>query len=275
MTTQKHLFLSNLLIGWVCCLPLAAQQQASPAASSLADRIQIDRYKVNQQRARDLTTDLLSILVDRQMQQLEDNKLTELPLYEDLKSMRGRMGQLAQAKMPDVIELLVKADIARPSERQELMTQVHSRMREILRDLLRERERLRLRRQQAELIERIGEIVIQQKSTLDNTLTLSTAQEQLVLSTIDSQKNVSVLVDAFDETLELVQDWTGELGKLATECKNVLKTNDVEKLLDQAESQLEATKFDEAAGTEKEIVTILEGILLKIRRFEDPAWRGP
>ena len=75
MTTQKHLFLSNLLIGWACCLPLAAQQQASPAAPSLADRIQIDRYKVNQQRARDLTTDLLSILVDRQMQQLEDNMI--------------------------------------------------------------------------------------------------------------------------------------------------------------------------------------------------------
>ena len=272
MTTQKHLCLLTLLIAYACCLPLAAQQQTPPAGPSLADRLQIDRYKVNQQRARDLTGDLLSILVDRQMQQLEDNKQTELPLYEDLKSMRGRMGQLAQAKMPDVIELLVKADIARPSERQELMTQVHVRMREILRDLLRERERLRLRRQQAELIERIGEIVIQQKSTLDNTLTLSTAQEQLVLSTIDSQKNVSVLVDAFDETLELVQDWTGELGKLATECKNVLETNDVDKLLELAESQLEETKFDEAAKTEKEIVTILEGILLKIRRFEDPAW---
>ena len=271
MNVHKKCVLAALTLASLCSAHLLAQQ-APPAAPSLADRLQIDRYKVNQQRARDLTTDLLSILVDRQMQQLEDNRLTDLPLYEDLKSMRGRMGQLAKSKMPDVIELLVKADIAKPSERQELMAQVHSRMRGILRDLLRERERLRLRRQQAELIERIGEIVIQQKATLDNTLTLSTAQEQLVLSTIDSQKNVAVLVDAFGETLELVQDWTGELGKLATECKNVLEANEVKKLLEQAEAQLEATDFNDAAKTEKEVVTVLEGILLKIRRFEDPAW---
>ena len=271
MISHKKAVLVALTLVSVCCTHLLAQP-TPPAAPSLAERLQIDRYKVNQQRARDLTTDLLSILVDRQMQQLEDNRLTDLPLYEDLKTMRGRMGQLAKSKMPDVIELLVKADIAKPSERQELMAEVHSRMRGILRDLLRERERLRLRRQQAELIERIGEIVIQQKATLDNTLTLSTAQEQLVLSTIDSQKNVAVLVDAFGDTLDLVQDWTGELGKLATECKNVLETNEVVKLLKQAEAQLEATDFNDAAKTEKEVVTILEGILLKIRRFEDPAW---
>ena len=264
--------LTALLIVCISGAPLVAQQQTPTAAPSLADRLQIDRYKVNQQRARDLTADLLSILVDRQMQQLEDNKLTDLPLYQDLQSMRGRMGELARSKMPDVIELLVKADISRPTERSELMSQVHSRMREILRDLLRERERLRLRRQQAELIERIAEIVLQQKATLENTLILSTAQEQLVLSTIDSQKNVSVLVGAFDDTLELVQDWTGELGKLATQCKTVLETNEVDKLLAQAEAHLEATEFNEAGKTEKEIVTILESILLKIRRFEDPAW---
>ena len=170
MISHKKAVLVAVTLVSICCTHLLAQP-TPPAAPSLAERLQIDRYKVNQQRARDLTTDLLSILVDRQMQQLEDNRLTDLPLYEDLKTMRERMGQLAKSKMPDVIELLVKADIAKPSERQELMAEVHSRMRGILRDLLRERERLRLRRQQAELIERIGEIVIQQKATLDNTLT--------------------------------------------------------------------------------------------------------
>ena len=83
---------------------------------------------------------------------------------------------------------------------------------------------------------------------------------------------MTVLVDAFDETLELVEDWTGELGKLAKECSTVLKENDVHKLLKQAEQELEATKFNDAAKTEKEVVTVLESILLKIRRFEDPAW---
>ena len=111
MNVHKKRVLAALTLASLCSAHLLAQQ-TPPAAPSLADRLQIDRYKVNQQRARDLTTDLLSILVDRQMQQLEDNRLTDLPLYEDLKSMRGRMGQLAKSKMPDVIELLVNADIA-------------------------------------------------------------------------------------------------------------------------------------------------------------------
>ncbi|MBT4013710.1 MAG: hypothetical protein HOF15_15500, partial [Planctomycetaceae bacterium] len=110
------------------------------------DRQLIDRYRVNQQRARDLTSDLLAILVDTQMLQLEDNRLTDLPLYEDLKTMRGRMQELARSKMPDVIELLVQADAADPKDRKAIMNTVHLRMRQVLRDLLRERERLRLRR---------------------------------------------------------------------------------------------------------------------------------
>ena len=40
----------------------------------------------------------------------------------------------------------------------------------------------------------------------------------------------------------------------------------------QAESQLNSTEFTKAVATEKEIITVLESILLQIRRFEDPAW---
>ena len=104
MNSPKKAVLVAVTLASVCCTHLLAQPTPQ-AAPSLAERLQIDRYKVNQQRARDLTTDLLSILVDRQMQQLEDNRLTDLPQNEDLKTMRGRMGLLAKSKMPDEIEL--------------------------------------------------------------------------------------------------------------------------------------------------------------------------
>jgi hypothetical protein len=254
----------------------AFSQQATAVAPQKkqvkTDRQLIDRYRVNQQRARDLTSDLLAILVDTQMLQLEDNRLTDLPLYEDLKTMRGRMQELARSKMPDVIELLVQADAADTKDRKAIMNDVHVRMRQVLRDLLRERERLRLRRQQAELIERIGEIVLKQRSTLQASLTLTTAQEQLVLTTIDAQKNVGVLVATFHETLNLVSDWPGELGALAKTCSDVLTANKIDLLLVQVESQLNSTEFTKAVATEKEIITVLESILLQIRRFEDPAW---
>ena len=121
------------------CTALA--QQAKPA-----NRTVINQYKVNQQRAKDLTADLLKVLVDTQLEQLEDNQLTDLPLYEDLTSMRGRLGDLAMQKMPVVIDLLMQADVAKPNERQDLMKTVHVKMKDVLLDLLREREKLRLRR---------------------------------------------------------------------------------------------------------------------------------
>ena len=98
-------------------------QQTKPA-----NRTVINQYKVNQQRAKDLTADLLKGLVDTQLEQLEDNQLTDIPLYQDLTSMRGRLGDLAMQKMPVVIDLLMQADVAKPNERQDLMKSVHVKM---------------------------------------------------------------------------------------------------------------------------------------------------
>ena len=245
----------------------ALAQEAKPA-----NRTVINQYKVNQQRAKDLTADLLKVLVDTQLEQLEDNQLTDLPLYEDLTSMRGRLGDLAMQKMPVVIDLLMQADVAKPNERQDLMKTVHVKMKDVLLDLLREREKLRLRRQHAELIERITEVVVKQTDTREDTVELSTTNEQEILATTRSQQDVSLLVTSFDNTLQIVADWSGELGKMATQCAKIIENEDVHSLLAKAETQLGDTEFSDAAGTQKEVIDALEQILSKIRRFEDPAW---
>ncbi|MFL2871283.1 MAG: hypothetical protein ACJZ8O_11125 [Pirellulaceae bacterium] len=242
-------------------------QQTKPA-----NRTVINQYKVNQQRAKDLTADLLKVLVDTQLEQLEDNQLTDIPLYQDLTSMRGRLGDLAMQKMPVVIDLLMQADVAKPNERQDLMKSVHVKMKDVLLDLLREREKLRLRRQHAELIERITEVVVKQTDTREDTVELSTTNEQEILATARSQQDVSLLVTSFDNTLQIVADWSGELGKMATQCAKIIENEDVHSLLVKAETQLGDTEFSNAAGTQKEVIDALEQILNKIRRFEDPAW---
>ena len=65
----------------------AAVAQQAPAGPDV-----INRYRGRQERARELTSDLLSALLQSHIQQLEDNKLTDLPLYKDLVDMRARMG---------------------------------------------------------------------------------------------------------------------------------------------------------------------------------------
>ena len=116
----------------------------------------ITRYRTNQQRARELTRDLLALLLETHIQQLEDNNLTDMPLYKDLIDMRGRMNELAMRMMPQVIKSFDKSSAATTAQgRTDALKEAQKKMHVVLMRLLAERERLRIRRQQAELIERI------------------------------------------------------------------------------------------------------------------------
>jgi len=135
-------------------LSVVAATLALPCAATYGVGVDaVTRDRTNQERARQLTADLLSALLDAHVQQLEDNGLTDLPLYQDLLQMRGRLGDLAMQVMPEVIDLLNAADAARaePDKHKDFYRQARSRMRQVLVRLLAERERPRLRRQQAEL----------------------------------------------------------------------------------------------------------------------------
>ena len=76
MRTWKVLFV-------VALMSIPQFSAAAETGTASGDQL-LGRDKLNQQRARDLTRDLLGVLLDTQIQQLRDNKLTDLPLLHRL-----------------------------------------------------------------------------------------------------------------------------------------------------------------------------------------------
>src|SRR5690606_312600 len=71
-----------------------------------------------QQRAAELARELVLKLLDVQLQQPEENGLTDRPLYHDVRTMRQNIDGLIDAEMRDVVTLLLHAQTA-PAERRD------------------------------------------------------------------------------------------------------------------------------------------------------------
>ena len=245
-----------LLLVSVCC------------GTVLAQRIDvIQRRQSDQKRARELTKELLATILADHLRQLEENGLTDLPLYGDIKAMQGRIDELAADMMPGVIDLLAKAAQGRPEDRNKALQEAQKQMQRILLRLLYERELLRMRRKQAELIERVVEIIKTQRVTRRQTLTLSAAAEQTVLDTLGSQRTVKTLYGEFTKLLTEVSTWPGDVGAAAADARGMLRKAGVAEAIDQAIGDLTATKFPQAAESQKAVIDALETVLGEIQKI--------
>ena len=58
------------------------------------DKLSLRRKQIDQQRARSMAQKLVSSAITMQLSQLEDNGLTELPIYGEIRSMQKNIGKL-------------------------------------------------------------------------------------------------------------------------------------------------------------------------------------
>ena len=64
------------------------------AAAGAVDEKVLERKQEDQQRARAMARELISSILDIQIQQLEENGLQEMEIYRDIKTMRANLGEL-------------------------------------------------------------------------------------------------------------------------------------------------------------------------------------
>lgn len=238
-----------------------------PAAA--AETRVIEQYRVAQARAQKLSQELLRGLLDDHVQQLEENGLTDIPLYQDLVGMRSRVGELADAVMPEVIEKLTAAQMTEdPKRRSQLMSEAQVGMKQVLRRLLAERERLRMRRKQAELVRSIREIIEKQTATRKSTTQLSAEDFDAQIAVKSEQETVRTLFDASIKMLEQVSSWPGDVGATAAEARRLIKNERVAKRLDGAQRSLVMARFEEAQKHQQDVVNILQKVLLEVRKLD-------
>ena len=251
-----------LALGLVLFLAAAAPLRADPG---------LDQARADQERAQSLARDMLTNLLDSNLQQLRENLLTTTPLYQDLKTLRDRMNELANEDMADVVDLLTRSLSATGPERTELVGRAQARMRQILVRLLAEREKLRIRRKHAQLMDMISEVLQKQIDTRDQTQILTARDEQAALDVKGSQKTVNDTYASLSSALQEVSTWSGDLGAAAAAAAHMLSDQKVGPQLSAALDNLVALRFPQAVTAQNQVIASLQKVLAELRKLTAPA----
>ncbi|NQV27085.1 MAG: hypothetical protein HQ518_22280 [Rhodopirellula sp.] len=270
----RSLFQSAVLHGTfarLCVVLFAASllfltMASIPEPAHAVDKLALRRKQIDQQRARAMAQKLVSSAVDLQIHQLEDNGLTELPIYKEIVSMRGSIGELVETEMADVVEILLDAQqLDTAAEREAKFVAARTTIRQIVIRLAVERHNLLRRLRNAEIAEQIKRLITLETEAMTVTKGLpeesQTRREQLAVRTIEDQRDIKELFLHLVETLADVSSWDGAIGQGATKGLVILKREEVGLHLDRAGTELAATKFASSAVEQTLVVAGLKKLL--------------
>tara|TARA_R110002072_G_scaffold155657_2_gene306007 strand:+ start:15711 stop:20147 length:4437 start_codon:yes stop_codon:yes gene_type:complete len=237
-----------------------------PESATAVDKLALRRKQIDQQRARAMAQKLVSSAVDLQIHQLEDNGLTELPIYKEITSMRGSIGELVETEMADVVEILLDAQhLDSAADREAKFVAARSTIREIVIRLAVERHNLLRRLRNAEIAEQIKRLIRLETETMTVTKGLpeesQTRREQLAVRAIEDQRDIKELFLHLVETLADVSSWDGAIGQGATKGLIILKREEVGLHLDRSGAELVAARFASSAVEQAQVVAGLKKLL--------------
>jgi hypothetical protein len=191
----------------------------------------IRRKQQAQEKARLLATELVGNVLDIQVTQLEENGLTKLPIYADIKSMRGNVDGLVEKDMQSIIDTLVKMQEAPAAERTKRFSEVRTQVREVVVKLMAERQKLYRRMQIQKIALQVQQLIALETKTRNATLKIQekpkAEQEQATLTAIDDQSDVRQLYFALIDTLTDVSTWGGVAGAGASDGLRIVKVAQV------------------------------------------------
>ena len=215
-----------------------------PSESLAVDNFALKRKQLDQQSARSMAQKLVVTAVENQLRQLEDNGLTDMPIYKEIKSMQANIGTLVETEMASVVKILADAQsLKTPEEREKKFVEARSEIRAIVTKLAVERMNLLRRLKTAEIVEQAKRLIALEGDALKTTKKLpeesQTVRETLAVKTIEDQRDIKTLFLHLVESLADVSQWGGVVGDGATNGLRVLKTAEVGKHLDTAGKELE------------------------------------
>jgi hypothetical protein len=253
-------------------LSIAALSMAALIVSMVparaVDTDALRRKEQMQVRARAMARELVSGILDLQLQQMEENGLVKSAIYGEVLSMRKNIDALVEAEMLEVVDLLVKAQGEKGKERDATFVVARQKIREVVVRLAAERQNLLRRLKTAEIAAQVKRLIEMQTKVLKVTEGLieqSTRQEALALRNAQDQRDVKALFLHLVETLADVSKWAGAVGAGAGDGLRILKTAGVGQELDSAGQHLDAVLYDKAAVSQK---AVIRGLRLLLERIE-------
>lgn len=225
-----------------------------------------------QQQVRQMAKRLVADRLNEQILQLEENGLTNLPLYAELREMQGHLDELVETHMKEVLLALEQLLQAPPEKQAVLLQLAREKSRDVLVRLLIEREKILRRLRIAEIEERVVRLIERETGVLERTRKVpieNTVQQAAAAVAIrEDQHDVYTLFGGLKQSLNDIQTWGGRVGSEASAALQALTESDVDRLFTQSLQQLSEGQLVNAAQLEAEIIAALQALLERIRRFQ-------
>ncbi len=241
-----------------------------PSLAPAVDTDALQRKQRAQEKARVLARELVSGILDIQVRQLQENGLTDLPIYDEIRSMQVNIDALVDEQMVEVVQLLVLAQEGTRDERLENFNAARDKIRELVVRLMAERQKLLRRMQVARLAAQVRQLISLQTRTLTATESLPAQslanRDQAALDAVQDQRDVKSMFLVLVETLADVSSWGGQVGAGASDGLRILGAAQVGTELDHAGEFLESGSFEDATTNQKAVIKGLRALLEKIEQ---------
>lgn len=237
---------------------------------------QVDRRGTAKQelqaQVRRMARDLVGGVLDVQILQLEENGLTGLDLYRDIRDMRAHLDELIEAEMPEVIAILDRIEPSPAAERERLLQAARQQSREILVRLLAERQNLLRRLRIAEMAAQVLRLIEMQSAVLEATRSLperaASEREATVVAAIEDSRDIKVVYLGLKQTLHDVSTWGGPVAGEAAEGLRLLERGRVDAEMNAAVQALGKADFAASAASQEAVIRGLRSLLETIRRAQ-------
>ena len=262
----ERALLAAVLLAWAFALPGVR----SAAAADPTDVTALHEKQQSQQRARAMARELVSGILDVQLQKLEENGLTNRQIYRDIRSMQQNIDGLIEAEMRQVVDLLLQAQTAEPADRDRLFVSARETIRQIVVRLAVERHNLQRRLKTAALAAHVKQLIGMQDVIVKVTESLpkqpQLRRESLTLKTTQDERDVRALYLQLEAMLGEVSSWGGRVGAGAADGLRILKAAEVNPHLVQAINELESANFAASLNHQQ---AVLRGLRLLLEKVEE------
>jgi hypothetical protein len=242
------------------------------AASSAAETDSFRRKQQAQEKARSLAGELVGAVLDIQLRQLEENGLKGRPIYKDIASMKTNIGELMKDDMEAIVQLLVKAQEGPQAERLARFNEARGKIREVVVQLMAERQKLYRRMQIAKLAAEVRQLIALETKAYNTTKGLPERKleerERLALATIEDQADVQKLFYQLVAALEDVSTWGGQIGAGASDGLRILKAAQVDPEIKKAGETLGRAEYLEASRSQYAVIKGLTALLEKLEETQ-------
>ena len=247
---------------------LAVLLLSGPFASAVeTDTLRL--YQSSHQRSRQIARELITEVLDTQLEQFRFNGLDKLPIYRDILSMRRNVDRLVDTEMKDVLDLLTKAQRAGDGDRQRLFVQARTEVRQIVRTLAAERQKLLQRMRVSKVAGQTERLISLQRDTMTMTRSLPgisslDLRETRAVAAVQDQRDVGTLYLQLVDELSAMSGWGPPAGPAAADGLRMLRAHKVHDHLTAASRLLERVEYNKAAAEQKAVIDGLSAVLYEV-----------